>query len=126
MKTKADLQSSIEKLKCDIEDISLIARKNNVKYLALESDKKQNLVEKELLTLQIQQFQEELEECYLQSQKYKSKLDDMTTRAALRRCNTHSNNSGMISDGNTHSNSLKLMQLNDIFSSVSAINTREL
>lgn len=117
MSQQEKLQSSIETLKADIEAISVMAKDTNQKYTALETEKGENKVEKELLILQIQQLQEELEEYYLQAQKYKSELDDVNlkTDTELKAANTKIRELSARPANHQQITTLKLMQLSDKF-----------
>lgn len=121
MSQQEKLQSSIETLKADIEAISVMAKDTNQKYTALETEKDENKVEKELLILQIQQLQEELEEYYLQAQQYKSELDDVNlkTDTELKIANTKIRELSARPAYHQQSGTLKLMQLSDKFNQVS-------
>lgn len=117
MSQQEKLQSSIKTLKADIEAISVMAKDTNQKYTALETEKDENKVEKELLILQIQQLQEELEEYYLQAQKYKSELDDVNlkTDTELKAANTKIRELSARPANHQQITTLKLMQLSDKF-----------
>lgn len=125
MSNQIDLQSGIAKLKTDLENISVMAKGTSEKCTSLQSEKDENLVEKELLMLQIQQLQEELELYYLQSQKYKSELDIVTEKAdtdsQVARAKIHSLTSMPVHI--SHNSTLKLMLLGDKFSRISGLDS---